>query len=76
MSRPTTIEHAYHTHDHDLFMAELRRLLDDKARLDYLERLRTRMQRRGGVAWDAFHFLVIPDSPTVREQIDRERDES
>lgn len=73
MTHRTTIENAYYSHDHDLFHAELQKLLEDKARLDYLETMRLRMQRRGGVAWDAFHFRVNADSPCIRDQLDSER---
>lgn len=73
MTHRTSIENAYYGHDHDMFHSELRKLLADKERLDYLEGIRARMEQTG-LAWDT---VVIHGpkncSKSVREQIDDER---
>lgn len=81
------IANAYYDHNY----AELRRiteeLLEDRARLDYLDALRIRAIKRqeavnakslnqpcGQVQhWEAFNMNIGPDSKPVREQIDAER---
>jgi hypothetical protein len=75
MTQRTSIENAYYDHDHDLFVSELAKLLNDKARLDYLESQRLKAQKRGGgpFGWDAFHYRTASSAGTVRDQIDAER---
>lgn len=74
MTARTTIENAYYGHDHDLFHAELKKLLADKERLDYMERIRLKSVERGGKHWENFCFRATDPALTVRTQLDAERE--
>lgn len=72
MTHRTTIENAFYVHDHDLFHAELKKLLADKERLDFLESKRQKAIEKE-FQTHAIYFDAIKTKLTVREQLDRAR---